>query len=60
MPNNEKPNTDTVYVCPVCGKIYERRKNSNMKCLVMHSVGDCCHFNEQEITDKILFVKIEK
>lgn len=47
------------YVCSACGKTYEKRKSNNMECLVKHSIGDCCHFNEREIIKKKLNKKYD-
>lgn len=49
---NNKQTKENTYVCPICSKVYEKRKNNIMGCLVIHSGRDCCHFNEKEIIDK--------
>lgn len=39
------------FLCPVCNKRYVSG-SGNISCCVMHAPGDCCHFNDREITEE--------
>lgn len=38
------------YYCPNCKKFYIP---SNFSCAVAHGPGDCCHYMETEVNDKL-------
>jgi hypothetical protein len=45
-----KATNDAVYRCHVCGKKYKRNESQfKISCAVIHPVGSCCHYNEEEL-----------
>jgi len=40
----------TVFQCNICNG-YFIEGDGNVSCAVMHSPGDCCHFNDCEISE---------
>jgi len=50
IPDAPKPQR---YTCPRCNKTWQQTKEGMyMVCAVMHQPGTCCHFRENEVTEK--------
>ena len=42
----------TVYQCGICKQIF-LSTGHKLQCLVLHSPGSCCHFNEMNISQEL-------
>ncbi len=53
IPNQDKELIN-IFKCVICNKIYQKLELNFNTCLVHHSPGSCCHYNDKEISSEIV------